>query len=287
MKIEINSIGKVINSINEPIAPALIKEHISIIEIDEQYIKGLKDISSCEYIDIVFYFHCNDEIKMIINSKRIKDKGVFATRAPSRPNHIGVTTVQLIKVEANRLHVKGLDAINNSPVLDIKCCDTSLHDIEKVHNSILAENPRIDIERCIKSTNRDDLLYKAGQLHGHICPGIAMGVLCGAEVMKMIFDKNEDPFDYAMTAQQPNCVLDGLMFVTGFKKGKKKKNIEHREQMVERNCKNERTERITLSADHKGETIKQQRPNAMTKLESSYKGVKLDFNRIFDVEEIS
>ncbi len=287
MKIEINSIGKVINSINEPIAPALIKEHISIIEIDEQYIKGLKDISSCEYIDIVFYFHCNDEIKMIINSKRIKDKGVFATRAPSRPNHIGVTTVQLIKVEANRLHVKGLDAINNSPVLDIKCCDTSLHDIEKVHNSILAENPRIDIERCIKSTNRDDLLYKAGQLHGHICPGIAMGVLCGAEVMKMIFDKNEDPFDYAMTAQQPNCVLDGLMFVTGFTPGKRKLNLEPGDQMVYRIVNNDGKGWIIRSSDHNREYINQQLPDEMPKLERSFKVLKLDFNRIFDVEEIS
>ena len=286
MKIEMNSIGRVINSIKEPIATGFIKEHDSIIEIDLKYIEGLKDVSLCEYLDIVYFFHCNAEINMIVNSKRVKNKGIFATRAPSRPNHIGITTVKLMKVEENRLHVKGLDAIDGSPILDVKCCDTSIHDIEKVHNSIIAENPRIDIERCIRSTNREDLLYKAGQLHGHICPGIAMGVLCGAEVMKMIFEKNEDPFDYTLTAEQPNCVLDGLMFVTGFTPGKRKLLLEPGDNMKYKIVNKEGKGWLIRSSDHNREYVNLNLPDEMPKLERSLKVLHLDFNKIFDVEEV-
>ena len=46
--------------------------------------------------------------------------GLFASRTPRRPNGIGLTIVELLKVEGNVLHVKGLDAINGTPVLDIK-----------------------------------------------------------------------------------------------------------------------------------------------------------------------
>ena len=145
MKIEMNPIGRVINSISNPIAPGIIKEQISIIEIDTLYMDGLKDISTCQYLDIIYYFHLNTESPLIVNTKSASQVGVFATRAPSRPNHIGVTTVRLIKVEGNQLFVTGLDAINESPVLDIKHCDTSKYDIETVHKSILPENPRIDI----------------------------------------------------------------------------------------------------------------------------------------------
>jgi tRNA-Thr(GGU) m(6)t(6)A37 methyltransferase TsaA len=49
-----------------------------------------------------------------------KVAGVFASRSPKRPNGIGVTVVDLLKVDDNILHVKGLDAINGTPVLDIK-----------------------------------------------------------------------------------------------------------------------------------------------------------------------
>jgi tRNA-Thr(GGU) m(6)t(6)A37 methyltransferase TsaA len=46
--------------------------------------------------------------------------GIFASRSPYRPNKIGLTVVELLKVDGNVLHVKGLDAINGTPVLDIK-----------------------------------------------------------------------------------------------------------------------------------------------------------------------
>ncbi len=286
MKIEMKSIGVVKNSIVEPIAPGIIKEQVSVIEIDSHYALGLKDISSCEYLDIVYYFHCNAEEKLIVNTKSTQGVGVFATRIPSRPNHIGVTTVKLIKVEGNHLYVSGLDAINDTPVLDIKHCDTSKYDIETVHKSILAQNPRIDIERCINSTNREDLLYKAGQLHGHICPGIAMGVLCGAEVMKMIYDNKQDPYDYRLMAQQPNCVLDGLMFVTGFTPGRRQLILEPGDKMEYRIVNKDGKGWLISSSDHNREYVNQNLPDDLSKFQRAMLVLQLDFKKLFDIEDV-
>ena len=287
MKIELKSIGVVKNSITQPVAPSIIKEQVSIIEVDAPYLLGLKDIAQCQFLDIVYYFHANTEEKLIVNTKRTQNVGIFATRAPSRPNHIGVTTVKLIKVEKNCLHVTGLDAINQTPVLDIKHCDTSKYDIESVHKSILAENPRIDIERCIASTHREDLLYKAGQLHGHICPGIAMGVLCGAEVMSMIDAKEEDPYDYTLTAQQPNCVLDGLMFVTGFTPGRRQLILEPGDKMIYKITNKDGKGWIIQSSDHNREYVNSNLPDELSKFQRALLVLQLDFKKLFDIEEIA
>ena len=287
MKIEVKAIGTVLNNIKAETSPGVIKEQVSIIELDPVYMQGLKDIKTCEYLDIVFYFHLNQEIHLIINSPLVQDKGVFGTRAPSRPNHIGITTVKLLSVDENRLRVTGLDAIDGTPVLDIKCCDTSIFDKESVHKSIQGENPRIDIDRSILSVNRDDLLYKAGQLHGHICPGIAMGVLCGAEIMKMIYIRKEDPYDYFMTAEQPNCVLDGIMFVTGFTPGKRKLILESGERMRYKIVTKEGKGWLIESSDHNREYINRLLPDEMPKLERALRVLNMDFKKIFDVTELS
>ena len=49
-----------------------------------------------------------------------KSRGVFATRAPSRPNPIGISIVRLVKVDKNRLHIRGVDMVDGTPLLDIK-----------------------------------------------------------------------------------------------------------------------------------------------------------------------
>ena len=286
MKIEMYPIGKVINAVNELTAPGMIREYVSIIELEEKYLIGLKDISKNKYLDIVFYFDRNNEERLRINTKSANDTGIFATRAPSRPNHIGITTVELLKVEDNRLHVKGLDAINDTPILDIKPCNTAYFDEEKVHNSIIGEHPRIDIERTIQSTNHDDLLYKAGQLHGHICPGIALGVQCGAEIMNRIWGRGEDPYDYTVTAEQANCVLDGMMFVTGFTLGKKQLILEPGERLryfvVNKEGKGWELE----YTDKNRAFVNEQLPDELPKLERAFKVLRMDFERLFEIKEI-
>lgn len=142
-------------------------------------------------------------------------KGVFAFPFPQTPNHLGITTVKLIRREGGKLYVEGADALDGSPVIDIKYCDTSVFDQKHVHQTIQADSPRIDIVRNIMQNETDELLLKAAQFHGHICPGLALGVLGATQVMQQLYNQQEDPQAYTLTAEMQNCPIDGAMFITG------------------------------------------------------------------------
>ena len=92
-----------------------------IIEVLPQFEKGLKDIEGFSHLIIVWFFHKVKGFRL--SAKPPSDNkmhGVFATRSPERPNAIGLTAVELLRREGRLLHVRGLDMLNGTPVLDIK-----------------------------------------------------------------------------------------------------------------------------------------------------------------------
>lgn len=92
------------------------------IEIFPQYETGLKDIEGFSHIYVLWWFHLSKGPQLLVSplmEPRPK-RGVFATRHPRRPNPLGVTIVRLIKREGRLLHVKGVDMVDETPVLDIK-----------------------------------------------------------------------------------------------------------------------------------------------------------------------
>ncbi len=120
-KIEFTPIGYVENDYLEPEYNEEIYEKVSKIILKNELIDGLYRIEELEKLYILFYFSRSEGYKLI-NRRRYDGEiaGVFASRSPFRPNGIGLTLVELVKVEGNVLYVKGLDAINGTPVLDIK-----------------------------------------------------------------------------------------------------------------------------------------------------------------------
>lgn len=208
-------IGYVHNVCTNSRNPESIKQEISEIELRPEYAEGLQDIEQSEYLDLVFSFHREKRTELITRIRTGEIKGVFASRSPRRPNHLGVTTVKLLKRVENKLYVKGADALNDSPVVDIKYCDTSLPDRQNIHQSIRADSPRIDIVRHILDNNTPELLLLAAQLHGHICPGLALGVMGATLVMQQIYNSQENPNDYTLITEMDNCPVDGALFVTG------------------------------------------------------------------------
>ena len=91
------------------------------IEIYPQFAQGLKDIEGFERIWLVYWFHRAKPTKLlVVPYLDTVPHGVFATRAPCRPNPIGLSSVRLLKVQGNILHVEGLDVLDGSPLLDIK-----------------------------------------------------------------------------------------------------------------------------------------------------------------------
>jgi tRNA-Thr(GGU) m(6)t(6)A37 methyltransferase TsaA len=91
------------------------------VEIKNEYINGLKDIDGFSHIILIYHFHISEGYSLeIIPFLDNRPKGVFATRAPKRPNPIGLSIVKLIKVENNILHIEDVDILDNTPLLDIK-----------------------------------------------------------------------------------------------------------------------------------------------------------------------
>jgi tRNA (adenine37-N6)-methyltransferase len=119
--IEMTPIGYVENDYLEPVYDEEIYQKVSKIVLKEELTEGLFRIDDFEKLYILFYFSKSKGYELIHRRRYDGEmSGVFASRSPYRPNRIGFTIVELLKVEENVLYVKGLDAINGTPVLDIK-----------------------------------------------------------------------------------------------------------------------------------------------------------------------
>ncbi|MGB3212159.1 MAG: tRNA (N6-threonylcarbamoyladenosine(37)-N6)-methyltransferase TrmO [Desulforhopalus sp.] len=104
-----------------PIQPKGASEVIGTIEVEEQYIKGLADLSGFSHIYLLYEFHMAKRTALTVTPfMDTVPRGVFSTRSPLRPNHIGLSIVRLIGVENNSVIVQGIDILNNTPLLDIK-----------------------------------------------------------------------------------------------------------------------------------------------------------------------
>ncbi len=99
---------------------------VSEIVINKKYEQALDQIDGFSHILVIYWMNRvtpGKRLKLKVHPKRRKDLplvGVFATRSPARPNPIGLTTVQVLERSGNVLKVTGLDAIDGTPVLDIK-----------------------------------------------------------------------------------------------------------------------------------------------------------------------
>lgn len=97
------------------------------IRIFPEFCAGLKGIEDFSHIIILYWIHLRDSEKerrtLLVFPRRHAvdvETGVFACRSPSRPNPIGLCVVELLKIEGCTLTVKGLDAFEDSPIIDIK-----------------------------------------------------------------------------------------------------------------------------------------------------------------------
>jgi len=104
-----------------PIQPKAAKGIEGTIELFPEYQRGLKDIEGFSHIILIYHFHLSTkytlEVKPYMDDKL---HGLFATRAPARPNPIGLSVVRLTEVKGNSLYIKGVDIVDGTPLLDIK-----------------------------------------------------------------------------------------------------------------------------------------------------------------------
>ena len=93
------------------------------IEFKHEYVEGLKDLDGFSHVYLIYYFHKVKEPKLSVipfNDKTHTPRGVFSTRTPMHPNSLGLSVVELVKVEENIVTIKGVDTSDGTPLLDIK-----------------------------------------------------------------------------------------------------------------------------------------------------------------------
>ena len=104
-----------------PIQPRAAGETGGTVEVAPEYIPGLKDLDGFSHVTLIYHFHLAGGVELEVKPFMDEEShGIFATRAPARPNPIGMSVVRLLRIEGGTLHVRGVDVVNGTPLLDIK-----------------------------------------------------------------------------------------------------------------------------------------------------------------------
>lgn len=104
-----------------PIQPSGAKSVEGIVEVEPKYEIGLKDLDGFSHIILIYHFHKSEGFSLqIVPFLDHEPRGLFATRAPNRPNPIGLSVVKLKTVRGNILEIENVDILDQTPLLDIK-----------------------------------------------------------------------------------------------------------------------------------------------------------------------
>jgi tRNA-Thr(GGU) m(6)t(6)A37 methyltransferase TsaA len=118
-----------------PIQSAAAHDVEGTVELFPEYADGLRDIEGFSHIYLIFHFHLAHGYSLTVKPY-LDDQlhGVFVTRAPARPNPIGLSIVRLVKVEGEKLYVRDLDIVDGTPLLDIKpyVPEFDVRDVERI-----------------------------------------------------------------------------------------------------------------------------------------------------------
>lgn len=118
-----------------PIQPSGAEKVAGSIEIYPEFADGLKDLDGFSHIILLYHFHRSTDFSLIVTPfLDTEPRGVFATRAPKRPNSIGLSIVRLLKVDRNILHIENVDVLDGTPLLDIKpyVPDFDQHPVDRI-----------------------------------------------------------------------------------------------------------------------------------------------------------
>jgi tRNA-Thr(GGU) m(6)t(6)A37 methyltransferase TsaA len=104
-----------------PIQPAGARGVRGTVEIAPRYAEALRDLDGFSHLVLLYHFHAAGSVKLTVKPFLDSEpRGLFATRAPSRPNPIGLSVVRLVEVAGNVLTVEDVDILDGTPLLDLK-----------------------------------------------------------------------------------------------------------------------------------------------------------------------
>ena len=125
MRIEYQSIGVVHSPFatieGMPIQPSRARGTRGTVEVSPDYEAALKDLDGFSHIILLYHFHKVEGHQLkVVPFLDVKERGLFATRAPRRPNPIGLSVVRLERIQGNQLSILDVDVLDGTPLLDIK-----------------------------------------------------------------------------------------------------------------------------------------------------------------------
>lgn len=124
-KIEYEPIGIIRSPFKElegmPIQPVGAKGIKGEVHVKNKFREGLDDLERFSHIILIYHFHLSHGYSLkVIPYLDNKERGLFSTRAPKRPNPIGLSVVQLEKIVGNIIYISNIDVLDGTPLLDIK-----------------------------------------------------------------------------------------------------------------------------------------------------------------------
>lgn len=157
MTIELKSLGVIHTAYTKvsemPIQPLAAKE-AAFIELNPEYVDGLKDLEGFSHITLLYHFHKVEGYELQVTPfMDTEEHGIFATRSPKRPNGIGISTVELLGIKGNIINIGQADMLDGTPLLDIKPFFPRYDNRENVSIGWLEKNKDMPIAE-LKSDSR-------------------------------------------------------------------------------------------------------------------------------------
>ena len=125
-----------------PIQPKGAKGIEGHVLINESFVEGLSDLDGFSHVYLIYHFHAATRVEMkVIPFMDKVERGIFSTRSTLRPNHIGLSIMELLEVEGNKVLLKGMDILDGTPVLDIKPYIANFDKVEKSQSGWMQASP--------------------------------------------------------------------------------------------------------------------------------------------------
>ena len=133
----------------EPIGVVRKKDRTTTIEIEHRYAAALNGLADFSHITVLYWFDQNDspEKRTVLQVHPCRNPGnpltgVFATHSPLRPNLIGASLCEILKIEATSIWIDQIDALDKSPVIDIKCFIPTTRSLDRLRLPPWAKSSR-------------------------------------------------------------------------------------------------------------------------------------------------
>jgi formylmethanofuran dehydrogenase subunit E len=208
-------IGVIHSEFDEPGDPHEMRQHESTVVVDEAYEEGLYRIEHNDHVTVLFHIHEGSDYTLKGPRLYGEERGTFACRSPHRPNPIGTTTVELLDRDGRELRVDGLDAIDGTPLLDLKPHAPSLDCPDREPPDDRRADPRTSVRSAVRGRDIETLVFDAGTIHGHYCPELSVGVMAGVYARRELGAVTADVGDLLAITETNGCFADGTQYVTG------------------------------------------------------------------------